>query len=71
MYFEGKLNHQSLRNTGTFRAVGQILTPSFLHSGPCIHGLSKAVMHYIASEKKKARSIIGFSSFVTTRCYRL
>ena len=48
------MHNPSLRNTGSFRAVGRILAHSFLHGGPGIHGLSKAaVKHYFASEKKQ------------------
>ena len=58
IYFEGEPDYKlpvhspSLRNTGSFRAVGRILAHSFLHGGPCINGLSKAVKHYFASQKK-------------------
>ena len=59
IYFEGEpdyklpVHNPSLRNTGSFRAVGRILAHSFLHGGPGIHGLSKAVKHYFASKKKQ------------------
>ena len=63
IYFEGEPDYKlpvhspSLRNTGSFRAVGRILAHSFLHGGPCIHGLSKAVKHYFASQKKQDLSL--------------
>ena len=59
IYFEGEpdyklpVHNPSLRHTGSFRAVGRILAHSFLHGGPCIHGLSKAVKHYFASQNKQ------------------
>ena len=63
IYFEGEPDHKlpvhslSLRNTGSFKAVGRILAHSFLHGGPCIHGLSKATTHYFASQKKQDLSL--------------
>lgn len=59
IYFEGEpdyklpVHNSSLKNTASFIAVGPILVHSFLHGGPCIHGLSKAVKHYFASQVKQ------------------
>ena len=56
IFFEGESGHrlpvhdQSLRLTGTFRAVGRILGHSMLHGGPGLHGLSPAVKHILTTD---------------------
>ena len=52
LFFEGKSDHplpihgQSLRLTGSFKAVGRIIGHYILHGGPGIHGLSPAANDY-------------------------
>ena len=52
IYFEGYDDHRvpihnrALRQTGSFKAIGRILGHSFLHDGPCLGGLSPAIIHY-------------------------
>ena len=63
IYFEGAVDHKlpvhnpALRHTGSFRAIGRILGHSFLHGGPSLCGLSKAVKHYFASKTKQNISL--------------
>lgn len=56
LFFEGEMDHrlpvhnQSLRLTGTFKALGRMLAHSILHGGPGLHGVSEAIKSYIASD---------------------
>ena len=56
LFFEGQPDHrlpvhdQSLRLTGTFKALGRIIGHSILHGGPGLHGLSPAVQHVLSSD---------------------
>lgn len=58
IFFEGQPDHrlpihdQSLRLTGTFKALGRIIGHSILHGGPGIHGLSPAVKHVLTSDSE-------------------
>jgi hypothetical protein len=52
MFFEGEVDHlipihdQSLRCTGSFKAIGRIIGHSLIHGGPLLYGLSPAVKRY-------------------------
>ena len=46
------IHDQSLRLTGTFKALGRIIGHSILHGGPGIHGLSPAVKHVLTSDSE-------------------
>jgi hypothetical protein len=52
IFFEGEKDHivpihnQTLRCTGSFRAIGRIIGHSFIHNGPLLYGLSPAVKRY-------------------------
>ncbi len=58
LFFEGQPDHrlpvhdQSLRLTGTFKALGRIIGHSILHGGPGLHGLSPAVKHILSSHEE-------------------
>lgn len=58
MFFEGEPDHrlpvhnQSLRLTGTFKALGRIIGHSILHGGPGLYGLSPAVIHVLTSDSE-------------------
>ncbi len=60
LFLEGEKDHllpihdQSLRLTGTFKALGRMLGHSILHGGPGLHGLSPAAVHYLTTEKELA-----------------
>lgn len=53
LFFEGQVDHrlpvhnQSLRATGTFKALGKMLGHSIIHGGPGLHGVSEAVKCYL------------------------
>ena len=59
VFLEGEADHrlpvhdQSLRLTGTFKALGRIIGHSVLHGGPGLHGLSLAAKHYLSSERSE------------------
>ena len=52
IFLEGEQDHlvpihdQTLRCTGSFKAIGRIIGHSFLHGGPVLYGLSPAVKRY-------------------------
>jgi hypothetical protein len=54
IFFEGEEDHlvpihdQTLRCTGSFKAIGRIIGHSFIHGGPVLYGLSPAVKRYWA-----------------------
>ena len=54
IFFEGEKDHilpvhdQTLRCTGSFRAIGRIIGHSFIHNGPLLYGISPAVKRYRA-----------------------
>jgi hypothetical protein len=54
LFFEGEKDHlipihdQTLRCTGSFKAIGRIIGHSFLHGGPLLYGISPAVKRYWA-----------------------
>ncbi len=48
------IHDQSLRLTGTFKALGRMLGHSILHGGPGLHGLSPAAVHYLTTENELA-----------------
>lgn len=58
LFFEGHTDHripvhnQSLRVTGTYKALGKMLGHSILHEG--LHGLSPAVKCYLSSDRNTA-----------------
>ena len=47
------VHDQALRITGSFKAIGRIITHSVLHGGPSIHGISPAIVHYICNFGKE------------------
>ena len=47
------LYNQSLRSTGTFKALGRMLGHSILHGGPGLNGVSEAMKSYIASDNDR------------------
>lgn len=53
LFFEGQVDHrlpvhnQSLRATGTFKALGKMLGHSLLHGGPGLYGMSQAIKCYM------------------------
>lgn len=55
IFFEGDKDHrlpvhdQSLRLTGAFKAIGNIIGHCALHGGPALHGLSPAIKYYLAN----------------------
>ncbi len=59
LFFEGEMDHrlpvhnQSLRSTGTFKALGRMLGHSILHGGPGLNGVSEAMKSYIASDNDR------------------
>ena len=63
LFFEGQPDHrlpvhdQSLRLTGTFKALGRIIGHSILHRGPGLHGLSPAVKHVLSSDEESEEPI--------------
>ena len=58
LFFEGQPDHrlpvhdQSLRLTGTFKALGRIIGHSILHGGPGLYGLSPAIEHVLSSDEE-------------------
>ena len=60
LFFEGQTDHripvhnQSLRVTGTYKALGKMLGHSILHGGPGLHGLSPAAKCYLSSDRNTA-----------------
>ncbi|XP_028412049.1 uncharacterized protein LOC114534777 [Dendronephthya gigantea] len=56
IFLEGDKDHllpihdQSLRLTGTFKALGRIIGHSILHGGPGLHGLSPTAVHYFTTD---------------------
>ncbi len=54
IFFEGEEDHlipihdQTLRCTGSFKAIGRIIGHSFLHGGPLLYGISPAVKRFWA-----------------------
>ena len=58
IFFEGEQDHlipihdQTLRCTGSFKAIGRIIGHSFIHGGPVLYGLSPAVKRYWALTAK-------------------
>ena len=63
LFFEGQPDHrlpvhdQSLRLTGTFKALGRIIGHSILHGGPGLHELSPAVKHVLSSDEESEEPI--------------
>jgi hypothetical protein len=51
------VHDQSLRLTGTFKALGRIIGHSILHRGPGLHGLSPAVKHVLSSDEESEEPI--------------
>ena len=55
IFFEGEKDHrlpfhdQSLRLTGSFKAIGRIIGHCALHGGSALHGLSPAVKYYLSN----------------------
>ena len=58
LFFEGQPDHrlpvhdQSLRLTGTFKALGRRIGHSILHGGPGLYGLSPAIKHVLSSDEE-------------------
>lgn len=56
LVFEGEVDHKTpvanslMRSTGFYKAIGRMIAHSFLHGGPPVFGLSKAVIEYLAAK---------------------
>lgn len=54
MLFEGEKDHlvpsmsQVIVDSDLFLVAGRIIGHSFLHSGPCLTGLSQAILHVLS-----------------------